>query len=359
MYFPLPKANKKSGSPGTVLYRLPLLNMKKIIFALLFIVPADSFSQIKNFLFIGMDRELLKDTNYFKPDLFDGVQIAYSWRQLEPQKDGYDFSIINEDLSLLKKYGKKLFIQFQDVSFSMKYNHAPKYLLEDSLYHGGANKQYKFDDNSELGYHELGWVTRRWDPDVQKRLHKLFNALGKQYDGIIEGINTEETSVTFGDRPLLHPPGFSFKSYTNALIENLAVLKKAFPKSTVMVYANFMPGGFLPGQDSSYLKAIYQFAWEDHIGVGGPDLLPYKPEQMTNSYPLIRDSHKKVATGVAVQDGTYEYINPRTKEKITAGELYQFAQDDLHLRYVFWGTEQPFFQSVILPFLQSLRTKQE
>ena len=47
-----------------------------------------------------MDRELLKDTNYFKPDLFDGVQIAYSWRQLEPQKDGYDFSIINEDLSL-------------------------------------------------------------------------------------------------------------------------------------------------------------------------------------------------------------------------------------------------------------------
>jgi hypothetical protein len=331
--------------------------MKKIIFALLFFVSANSFAQIKNFLFIGMDRELLKDTNYFKSALFDGVQIAYSWRQLEPQKDDYDFSIINEDLSILRKHGKKLFIQFQDVSFSMKYNHAPEYLLEDTIYHGGANKQYKFKDDRELEYYELGWVTRRWDPEVQKRLHKLFKALGKQFDGVIEGINSEETAVTFGDKSLLHPQGFSFKSYTNALVENLAVLKNAFPKSTVMVYANFMPGGFLPYQDSSYLKAIYNFAWKDNIGVGGPDLLPYKPEQMTNSYQFIRDSYKKVVSGVAVQDGTYEYINPRTKEKITAKEIYQFAEDYLHLTYIFWGTENPFFDSNTLPFLQSLKTK--
>jgi hypothetical protein len=60
-----------------------------------------------------------------------------------------------------------------------------------------------------------------------------------------------------------------------------------------------------------------------------------------------------------VQDGTYEYINPFTKEKITAGQLYQFAQNDLRLGYVFGGTEQPFFQSEIIPLLQSLRTKKE
>ena len=331
--------------------------MKRIFTALLVLISVTSLAQIKNFLFIGMDRDQLKDTNFFKPGLFDGVQIAYSWRQLEHEKDVYDFSIIKEDLAILKRYKKKLFIQFEDVSFSLKWNHAPAYILEDTIYHGGANKQYRFKDYKESEYSDLGWVTRRWDPEVQKRMHKLFRELGKQFDGVVEGINSEETAVTFGQKPLLHPPGYSFATYTNAWIENLTVLKKAFPKSTVMVYANFMPGGFLPYQDSSYLKAIYNFAWKNNVGVGGPDLLPYRPDQMTNSYPFIRDSYKKVVTGVAVQDGTYEYINPRTKEKITAKEIYEFAENDLHLSYIFWGTEDPFFHSETLPLLQSLKAK--
>jgi Beta-galactosidase len=326
--------------------------MKKLTLIFLLLAANHSFSQIKNYLFIGMDRDLLKDTNYFKPALFDGVQIAYSWKQLEPQKDHYDFSIIDEDLAFLKKHGKKLFIQFQDVSFSMKYNHVPEYLLADSIYHGGANKQYRFKDYRELEYEELGWVTRRWDPEVQKRLYKLYAALGKRFDGKVEGINTEETAATFGDNPKFHPPGFSFKGYADAIIKNLGELKKAFPRSTVMVYANFMPGGFLPNQDSVYLKTVYDFARQNKIAVGGPDLLPYSPVQMANSYGFIRNSYKKVPTGVAVQDGTIEYINPHTKQKIKAGEIYQFAESDLHLSYIFWGTEQPFFRSEIVPLLK-------
>lgn len=328
-------------------------NMKKIAFLALLLVSNSSFSQIKNYLFIGMDRDLLKDTNYFKPDVFEGVQVAYSWRQLEPTKDHYDFSIINEDLRILNKYHKKLFIQFQDVSFSMQYNHAPKYILEDSMYHGGANKQYTFKDYHQLEYTDQGWVIRRWDTAVQERLQKLFSALGKKYDGKIEGINTEETAIDFFEKPAMHPLGFSFKRYTTAWIENLTALKKAFPKSTVMVYANFMPGGFIPYQDSAHLKAIYNFAWQNNIGVGGPDLLPYKKEQMNNSYPFIKASYKKVVSGVAVQDGTFEYINPQTKKPITAKGIYQFAENYLHLTYIFWGSENPFFTSEVVPFLCS------
>ncbi|HEV8283837.1 MAG TPA: hypothetical protein VGQ09_05990 [Chitinophagaceae bacterium] len=331
--------------------------MKKLLFILTLFISATSFSQIKNFMFIGMDRDLLKDTSTWATNtLFEGVQIAYSWRQLEPAKDEYDFSMIYEDLNLLKKYGKKLFIQFQDVSFSMKYNHAPKYLLQDTIYHGGASKQYQFRNNNEQDYYEAGWVTRRWDTQVQKRLHKLYEALGKQFDGIVEGINTEETSITVGSGPL-HPSGFSFKRYRDAFIENLAALKKAFPRSTVIVYANFMPGGYIPGEDTTLLESIYQFAWANNIGVGGPDLLPYKPGQMRNSYKLIRDSYRKVLTGVAVQDGTYRYVNSVTNKTITAVDIYQFAKEYLHLTYIFWGTEEPFFHSEILPFLRSIRSK--
>lgn len=326
--------------------------MKLLFSIILLLTGANGFSQVKNYLFIGMDRDLLKDKKNWDLPIFDGVQIAYSWRQLENSKDEYDFSMIKQDLELLRKHGKKLFIQLQDVSFSLKWNHTPVYLLKDSIYHGGANKQYKFRDNNEQDYVELGWVTRRWDTQVQKRLHKLYEALGKQFDGIIEGINTEETSADFGNGPL-HPPGFSYVRYRDAVIENLGALKKAFPRSVVIVYANFMPGGFMPGGDSTLLKSIYQFAWENHIGVGGPDLLPNKKYQMTNSYKYIVNSHNRVTTGVAVQDGTQDYINPATNKKITPSEIYLFGKDYLHLDYIFWGSEEPFLHDQIIPFLSS------
>ncbi|HLG39156.1 MAG TPA: hypothetical protein VI461_05780 [Chitinophagaceae bacterium] len=317
-----------------------------------------SYAQIKHFVFIGMDRDLMKDTGNWTSAVFDGVQVAYSWRQLETQKDKYDFSLINEDIELLKKYNKKLFIQLQDVSFSLKWNHAPKYLLADSIYHGGANKQYNFKDDDESEYSEAGWATRRWDPEVQKRLYKLYNALGRQFDGVIEGINLAETSVDFGKGPL-HPPGFTFQRYTDATIENLTALKKAFPKSVVMVYANFMPGGYLPYNDSVYLKSVYDFVWQNNIATGGPDLFPWKRGQMNNSYGFIRDSYKKVPSALAVQDGNYEYINPRTKEKIKTEEIYLFAKDYLKLTYIFWGTEEPFFHTQTIPFLRSLTTTEK
>lgn len=328
--------------------------MKRLTLIFVLFISFNSYSQIKHFVFIGMDRDLLKDTSIWTSNSFDGVQIAYSWRQLEHQKDVYDFEMISEDIALLKKYDKKLFIQLQDVSFSMKYNHAPKYLLEDPVYHGGTNKQYKFKDDSESECTEVGWVTRRWDPEVQKRLHKLYKAIGEKFDGIIEGINTEETSADFGKGPL-HPPGFSFQRYKDAIIENLAALKKVFPKSVVMVYANFMPGGYLPYEDSVYLRSIYHFAWENNIAVGGPDVFPYKRGQMANSYGFIRDSYKKVPSGIAVQDGNYEYINPRTNKKIKAEEIYEFAKKYLQLTYMFWGTEDPFFHAETIPFLRSLK----
>jgi hypothetical protein len=330
--------------------------MKKvIIFLFLFLTPP-AFGQIKNFFFIGQDRAQLHNRHLWKPDVFDGAQIAYSWRRLEPQKDVYDFKMIRDDLNFLKKQGKKLFIQFQDVSFYPQYNHAPKYLLEDPRYHGGANKQYEFKDNDESKAEAegAGWVTRRWDTAVQQRMYLLFEALGKAFDGEIEGINTEETSVIFGNGAL-HPPDFSFPRYRDAFIENIVALKKAFPKSVVMVYANFMPGGYRMSEDTTLLRSVYEAAWKHQIAVGGPDLLPYKKGQMKNSYGLICESFGKVPTGVAVQDGTGKFINPKTQKSVTAAEIYDFAKNYLHLNYIFWGTEKPFFNTQTVPLLKDLK----
>src|SRR5437867_6381480 len=79
---------------------------------------------------------------------FDGAQLKYTWRELEPERDRYDFSSIRHDLALLRRNGKRLFIQLQDVSFDASIINAPPYLLTDTAYHGGIAGQYGRDEDS-------------------------------------------------------------------------------------------------------------------------------------------------------------------------------------------------------------------
>jgi hypothetical protein len=55
--------------------------------------------------------------------------------------------------------------------------------------------------------------------------------------------------------------------------------------------------------------------------MGGPDIFPYKPGQVNNSYHLIHDVGTNVPVGVALQDGNYEHINPKTKGSHAARDL--------------------------------------
>ena len=112
---------------------------------LLLVSVTSSAKPVRHYVFFGMDREKLKDSVAFlETKRFDGAQIAYSWRQLEPGRDEYDFSLIREDLAFLSSKGKKLFVQIQDVSFSEKWIHVPRYLLRDPQFGGGADKQYNY-----------------------------------------------------------------------------------------------------------------------------------------------------------------------------------------------------------------------
>ena len=99
---------------------------------------------LHHYVFFGQDREKIKETKAFlETKTFEGAQVAYSWRRLEPEKDKYDFRLISEDLAFLATHGKKLWIQIQDVTFSERWIPVPKYLLQDPQYHGGADRQYK------------------------------------------------------------------------------------------------------------------------------------------------------------------------------------------------------------------------
>ena len=308
---------------------------------------------IRHYVFFGQDREKIKDASSFLgTKSLEGAQVTYSWRQLEPGKDEYDFSAVREDLAFLSSKGKRLFIQIQDVTFSESSINVPRYLLKDPQYNGGADKQYsyKYINHIEENVRVAGWMARRWDPAVRERFHKLLFALGKEFDGRVEGVNLAETSFEVGDTGRLFPKGFTFESYRDGIISNMKALRQAFPRSVVLEYANFMPGEWLPTEDRGYLRSVYEAARELRVGVGGPDLLPYKPGQMNNSYPLIRASAGTVPVGVAVQDGDYQHINPKTGKRVTVPEIIKFGKDYLKVDYIFWCTEEPYYSGELIPF---------
>lgn len=290
---------------------------------------------------------------FLQTTAFEGAQLKYTWRELEPEKDNYNFSIIQKELNFLTSKGKKLFIQLQDVSFDESIINVPQYLMEHDIYKGGADRQYPYEGDDEENAVPAGWVARRWDLLVRERFHKLLFALGKELDGKIEGINLPETSIDFGESGRLFPKDFTPDIYRDAVIENMKTLKKAFPNSVTMQYANFMPGEWLPWEDMSYLRSVYKSAKELKVGVGGPDLLPYKKGQMNHSYQLINQFDDAIPTGIAVQWGNYEYMNPKTDKQITIPELIEFAKEYLKIGYIFWCTQEPYYSEKLIPFLKS------
>ena len=313
----------------------------------------------RHYVFFNRDRERISDAAFLGTKAFEGAQLKYTWRELERGRDDYDFSAIQRDLTFLKSKEKKLFVQLQDASFDPNIVNVPRYLLSDARYHGGADKQYTIKDDDEEHAVPEGWVARRWDPAVQERFHRLLLALGNEFDGKVEGINLAETAVDFGESGRLFPNGFTPSTYRDAILTNMTALKRAFPKSVTMQYANFMPGEWLPGQDRSYLRSVYQRATELKVGVGGPDLLPYKPGQMSHSYPLIRQCAGKVPTGIAVQEGNYGHQNPKTGREVAISELVGFAREQLKVDYIFWCTEEPFYSRKLIPFLRDQRRGEE
>ena len=331
------------------------LKLGSFLFTSFLLCTASTGAGPRHYVFFNRDRERISEAAFLETPAFAGTQLKYTWRELEPEKDGYDLSAIRHDLTYLNSKGKRLFIQLQDTSFDPAKVNIPRYLLDDPRYHGGADKQYHIKGDDEEHATPEGWVARRWDAAVQARFHKLLLALGHDFDGKIEGINLGETAVSFGETGRLFPEGFTPAAYRDAIIINMMALKQAFPKSVTMQYANFMPGEWLPGDDHSFLRSVYQRAKELKVGVGGPDLLPYKAGQMNHCYPLIKECAGKVPTAIAVQDGNFQYTNPKTGQPIAISELVEFATEHLKVDYIFWGTEEPYYSQKLIPFLQPKR----
>jgi hypothetical protein len=312
------------------------------------VAPVSRAEGVRHYVFLGMDREKLAEPGFLDLKGVHGFQVRYSWKQLEQGKDNYVFDDIRADLALVKSKGKKLFIQVQDSSFTLEFVPVPKYLERDPAYHGGVAFQMEGPEGKPEQAKPYGHVARRWDPAVRERFHKLLFALGKEFDGEIEGINLPETAIDVPSAGPNVPSGYTPEVYRDALLDTMAAMKKSFGKSTVMMYANFMPEST---DDPVLLRSLYEKAAALGVAMGGPDLLPNRKWQLRNSYPLIHQFSGQIPMGIAVQDSNLADIDPKTGKVVTVQDLAKFATDYLHVKYIFWGTQEPYFARDVLPFL--------
>jgi hypothetical protein len=298
------------------------------------------------FLFLGGDDASLHKSD-LKKSCVSGAQIIYSWKQLEPKKGVYDFSKIEKDLNFLNDNHKKLFIQLQDRSFEPTIFNVPDYIREDAVYHGGVAMQYDFPGEGKPI--TSGWVSRVWDPAVRQRYNLLIKKLAAQFDGKIYGINLPETAVDFD--PNNPPKDFTFDNYFYAELENIGSLKKAFHKSIVIQYVNFSPGEW--NNNHHYMSRLFSFAMQHQIGLGGPDVVPYRNSQMKNSYPFFHKLKGKLLTGMAIQEPDYTYKNPATGDYYKFSDFYNFTKDYLGASLLFWNVQEPFFSDQLVPKLNA------
>ena len=313
--------------------------MTRSSFLLLVLLAAGAqAAEPQNFLFMGGGDVAANSVLLSRPDI-DGAQVVYSWKQLEPTQDHYDFSGVESDLAIAQRLNKKLFIQVQDRFFMHEHRGVPRYLLEEPSYSGGLAPQTNQD--AERNADGSGWVTMQWNPAVRARFQTLLGALAKQFDGRIYGINLPETS--FDIDPGKPPGGFTCEGYFEAEVENIRHARKVFQKSHVVQYVNFWPCGW--GDDHGYFTRFFEMAEREHIGVGGPDVVPGRPGQMQNSYPFLNRYKDKVPlVAMAVQDATLTYINPATRKRFTQAEFVAFARDYLGVDVIFWDVSSPWLK---------------
>lgn len=262
---------------------------------------------------------------------FRGIQKAYSWRTLEPEKDRYDFSAIRSDLAVLRRHDKRLVVQVQTKTFGSGQNYCPAY-LSGAEYGGGVYRTRWGSFNPII-----------WNEQVNQRLNALYTRLGKELDREpnLEAVVIPESATTF-DPADIEKLQYTAEKYTRAVEAGMRSIRDAFPTTVVIQYVNMPPES---------IQALADYSKAHGVGFGGPDIYPYDPV-LTNPqrgvYRLYAPLWGTVPLGAAVQQNDY---TQKTAFRAVSGEtpvkeIYEFGRDKLRLNYIFWGARAGYFERV-------------
>lgn len=246
-----------------------------------------------------------------------GIRKRYFWNDLEPTPGNYDFSAIESDLRIASDHGVQLVAMLVDKTFSASSIPTPPYLAAYTLPLEGG-----------------GYVVQRWSPYVMSRLTALTLALGKEFDQNpnFEGIAFQETSLGLTGQAATDS-GYTADVYRDAIIRILKNTRATMPTSEIFWNMNFIEGGNI------YLPDIATAIVPFKIAMGGPDVLPDNLALQKQAYPLYAQFKDRMTLFGGVENICYSaaHMTPAATKYWTMDELFQFAQSQLYVNYLFWG----------------------
>jgi len=101
------------------------------------------------------------------------------------------------------------------------------------------------------------------------------------------------------------------------------------------------------------------------VGLGGPDLMVQRKGQLNHTIAMMHEYKYTVPLGIAVQDGNYvgktgddqDYKEHEDNGLIGRENivplLHAFAKDFLHVNYMFWVHQEPYFSEDVIPCLSN------
>lgn len=256
-----------------------------------------------------------------------GVQIRYTWAELEPSSGQYDFSRIQRDLDLLQPAGKRLFILLQTKQFGDGFPTIPTYL--DTDISGGGS--FAITNAAEASSGEgaaTGRNIKLWNRTIRDRLIALNNALGARFNQhpSLEGLAMTETAM--GTPVDIAVTARQKQSFYDNLLQVQGALRKAFPNTVTMQFTNY-PKNILP----TFVAGLRKIG----AALGGPDIYLDDPDLLTGVYPYYGQQSGQLPLGPSVQgDNYYRRVYGGPEEPPSIDELYQFGRNELRANYMFW-----------------------
>ncbi len=281
---------------------------------------------------------------------FRGAVIRYTWPELEPQKDIYDFSTIENHLAELSSREKQLIILLETKSFNLTKEIVPDYIKTTPIYEGGVFPIGAYGSKVTKGYN-----TKMWNSYVLSRLRTLIRKLGEKFDSHpnFEGFGLTETAMGTPIEPLTTAQADGF--YGNLMTLNQR-MRYRFPNTMTFQFVNY-PRSIL----ETYVNKLQTMG----SALGAPDVFPdepglnfpgspYSPRGLYTYYP-----ERAGLMPLAIQIEEPNYLNTRldgTGHQPSITELLTFARDTLKVNYLFW-TRTPEFYTKVLNTMKAPKQK--
>lgn len=248
----------------------------------------------------------------------EGLTVFLNWKDLEPKKNQYDFSVIDKLIESVSEYDKKIMIIVLNRCFNGCTDaNSPAYLRTDPSYNGGVEPYIERSTGKQKGS-----VARVWDSVVNDRYISLFKAMGKKYNNnhAVAGVAPSgESAIAIVKTEAL---GYTNDNYKAEIIRIAAEAKKAFPNTIVFTGMNF-----IDGDEPEMTRIAKEIEKIGGSGIVNPDTLPHK------DFPVY-GTYRKMKGKIAVFT---QFQAPGLLPDTTEENMYKFAVNDLGCNFITWN----------------------